>query len=172
MGEIEMTSQVFEWVSPTVTQHVALALLHFLWQGALVAVAVAAMPGFAGEGGSKATAGSPLVRFALQAFFWLWVVGVAVLSLWHIAAWVLSQRFRRHGTTATAEVLDMVRKICRQLEIRRAIAVRQTVEAAAPMVIGWIKPVLVLPMSVLTGLSSAELEAVLAHELAHIRRHD
>ena len=104
--------------------------------------------------------------------FWLWVVGVAVLSLWHIAAWILSQRFRRHGTTATAEVLDMVRKISQRLGIRRVIAVRQTVEAAAPMVIGWIKPVLVLPMSVLMGLSAAELEAVLAHELAHIRRHD
>ena len=41
-----------------------------------------------------------------------------------------------------------------------------------PTVIGWMKPVILLPASALAGLSPAQLEAILAHELAHIRRHD
>jgi hypothetical protein len=41
-----------------------------------------------------------------------------------------------------------------------------------PIVVGWIRPTLIVPAAVLGGLSPSELEAVLAHELAHIRRHD
>jgi beta-lactamase regulating signal transducer with metallopeptidase domain len=42
----------------------------------------------------------------------------------------------------------------------------------APTVIGFLKPVILLPTSALTGLSMQQLELLLAHELAHIRRHD
>ena len=41
-----------------------------------------------------------------------------------------------------------------------------------PTVIGWLKPVVLLPASALAALSPQQLEAILAHELAHIRRHD
>jgi hypothetical protein len=41
-----------------------------------------------------------------------------------------------------------------------------------PTVIGWLRPVILLPASTLTGLSAAQIEALLAHELAHIRRYD
>jgi TonB family protein len=41
-----------------------------------------------------------------------------------------------------------------------------------PTVIGWLRPVVLVPVSCFTGLSSAQIEAILSHELAHIRRHD
>ena len=41
-----------------------------------------------------------------------------------------------------------------------------------PTVIGWLRPVVLLPVSCLTGLSPEQIEAVLCHELAHVRRHD
>src|SRR5205085_6589248 len=41
-----------------------------------------------------------------------------------------------------------------------------------PTAIGFMKPVILLPASTLTGLAPAQIEAILAHELAHIRRHD
>ncbi len=273
-----MTGQLFQWVSPNVTQYVALALLHFLWQGALLAAAVAiilrllrddlapstdaepsasrphsranaryavACAGLlvmavlpvvnvflveptsdavarepyassdwnpqvgpaatgtrqdisltgsfsfdapAGEaaidclsidartasagGPGTAPSYSPWLRLILQLVFWVWLAGVAFLSAWHGAAWSLSQRFRRAGKPATSDILDKVKSITRQLGLRRAIAVRQSAEMMAPVVIGWIKPVLILPMSLVTHLSPAQFEAVLAHELAHIRRLD
>jgi len=122
-----------------------------------------------------AVAPSPAPRAhasVLQWFFWIWLVGVALLSAWHAAAWALSQMLRRRGVTPSDDVLALVGRIARRLRIRRAVVVRQTLKAAAPMVIGWLKPALVLPASILTGLTPSELEAVLAHELAHVRRHD
>ena len=40
------------------------------------------------------------------------------------------------------------------------------------MVVGWLRPVILLPLAAVTGLSASQLETILAHELAHIRRHD
>ena len=40
------------------------------------------------------------------------------------------------------------------------------------MVVGFVKPLILIPSSVLTNLSGAELQAVIAHELAHLRRYD
>jgi hypothetical protein len=48
----------------------------------------------------------------------------------------------------------------------------QSTRAAVPMVVGWLRPVVLVPTAALTGLSTAQLRAVLAHELAHIKRHD
>jgi hypothetical protein len=41
-----------------------------------------------------------------------------------------------------------------------------------PSLIGWLRPVVLLPASALTGLTPRQIEAILAHELAHVRRHD
>ena len=41
-----------------------------------------------------------------------------------------------------------------------------------PTVVGWLRPAVILPVAALANLSPAQVEAVLAHELAHIRRHD
>ena len=40
------------------------------------------------------------------------------------------------------------------------------------MVIGWLRPVILLPLAMLAGLTPGQLESILAHELAHVRRHD
>ncbi len=44
--------------------------------------------------------------------------------------------------------------------------------ATVPFVVGWLRPVVLVPAALLTGLHPAEVEAIFAHELAHIRRHD
>jgi len=48
----------------------------------------------------------------------------------------------------------------------------ESAEAVTPMLTGVLKPMIVLPARVITGLGSAEIEAILAHELAHLARHD
>ena len=42
----------------------------------------------------------------------------------------------------------------------------------APAVIGWVRPVILVPVAALSSLTIAQVDAILAHELAHIRRHD
>ena len=65
-----------------------------------------------------------------------------------------------------------VRVLARSLGMEQAVAVVESFEVAVPMVVGILRPVILLPSSTHAGLRPDELEAVLLHELAHIRRRD
>ena len=65
-----------------------------------------------------------------------------------------------------------LRRLCGQLRIRRPVRLLESALVDVPMVIGWLRPVILLPASALSGLTPQQLEAIIAHELAHIRRHD
>ena len=56
--------------------------------------------------------------------------------------------------------------------VRRAVALLESARVEVPMVVGWLRPAILVPVAALSGLTALELEAILAHELAHIRRHD
>ena len=62
--------------------------------------------------------------------------------------------------------------LARQLHIRRPVRLLESASVAVPTVIGWLRPVVLMPASALAGLSPEQVQAILAHELAHIRRHD
>ena len=66
----------------------------------------------------------------------------------------------------------MALRLARRLHLTRRISLLESRLVDVPTVVGWIKPVVLLPVSALAGLSAEQLEAILAHELAHIRRHD
>ncbi len=59
-----------------------------------------------------------------------------------------------------------------RLGIKKAIALFESALVRSPMAIGWLKPVILLPIGLVNQLSPAEVEAILAHELAHIARRD
>ncbi len=110
---------------------------------------------------------------SLPWFVVTWFAGVLCLSIWHILGWSLSQRLRHQATDdVPARVKRVVQRLCRRLRISRVVGIRLCAWTTAPMQVGWLKPIVLTPACVLTGLSSSELEAVLIHELAHIRRHD
>ena len=60
----------------------------------------------------------------------------------------------------------------RRLHIGRAVRLLESTSVSVPTVIGWLRPVVLLPASAMAGLAPNQMEAILAHELAHIRRHD
>src|SRR5438045_8014050 len=62
--------------------------------------------------------------------------------------------------------------LARRLRVSRPIRVLQSAAVQVPAVIGWLRPVILLPASALTGLTPLQLDALLAHELAHVRRYD
>jgi len=102
-----------------------------------------------------------------------WLVGVFALSLWHLGGWAQLQRLKRRMVEPVAEELRAkADTLAKRLGISRAVAVVQSALVQVPTVIGWLKPMVLLPAGALTGLSAGQLEALLAHELAHIRRHD
>ncbi|MEJ7617170.1 MAG: M56 family metallopeptidase [Pyrinomonadaceae bacterium] len=63
-------------------------------------------------------------------------------------------------------------RLARHLDISRRVGVYQSTLVQVPTTIGWLRPVVLVPESAFASLSAPQLEAILAHELTHIRRHD
>ena len=102
-----------------------------------------------------------------------WCLGVAVLSVHSLGGWLLAQRIKRSGLRSAAEDLERaVERLCGELAVSRPVRLCVSVLVDVPTVIGWLRPVVLLPAGALVGLSAAQLELVLAHELAHVRRYD
>lgn len=73
---------------------------------------------------------------------------------------------------APAELHPLLQRLQTRLGIQRTVRLLNSARVQAPIVIGWMRPAILLPIGCLTGMSTLQIEAVLAHELAHIRRHD
>ena len=102
-----------------------------------------------------------------------WVVGVILCSLRPILGWRMLRRLRREGVSSVSEeVQATVGRLSKQLGLRHVVHVMQSTLIKVPIVVGYLRPVILLPVSLLTSMPPAQLEAILAHELAHIRRHD
>ncbi|HEV3021181.1 MAG TPA: M56 family metallopeptidase, partial [Pirellulales bacterium] len=101
-----------------------------------------------------------------------WCAGVVVLSLRLAMGIVGVERAKRTGARPAAAIDATVAALTRRLRVSRPVRVLQSTLAEVPTTIGWLRPYILLPASAMTGLSTSELEAVLAHELAHVRRHD
>ena len=103
----------------------------------------------------------------------VWFMGMAALSLRLVTAWYLAGRLCRRGTRPiSSQWRGRVRTLASRLRVTRPVRVLESRLVRVPAVIGWCRPVLLLPVSALAGLSTVQLEAIIAHELAHIRRHD
>jgi|GEM_PF-1835040 len=102
-----------------------------------------------------------------------WLAGVFGLSAWHLGGWAQLQRLRRRMTRKTEAPLHAaLMELAERLGVRRAVTLLESAVVEVPTVVGWLRPVILLPASALTGLNPDQLRAILAHELAHIRRYD
>ena len=102
-----------------------------------------------------------------------WLIGVSLLSLRLAGSWFQILRLKRKGTrTLLPSLLEQARRLSRQLGIRRTVLLLESSRTAVPCLIGYLRPVILLPPSAITGLSPEQLETILLHELAHVRRHD
>ncbi|MBC7891716.1 MAG: M48 family metalloprotease [Sphingobacteriaceae bacterium] len=102
-----------------------------------------------------------------------WLAGVGVLAARLLGGWALVQRWARRSARPVAASwqtsLDQMRQ---SLGLQRAVSLLETARVSVPMTVGWLKPVVLLPLGLLSGLSPRQIEAILAHELAHVSRHD
>ncbi len=103
----------------------------------------------------------------------LWLVGVVLLSSRLLLQWLYAERFKRkHTQRVSAELQQHLRVLALRLRVSRPVQLLESSLVDVPTVIGFMKPVILLPASALTGLSVGQLGSLLAHELAHVRRHD
>jgi GWxTD domain-containing protein len=107
---------------------------------------------------------------------------------WVLAAWFTGTTFllcrlniglivaRRMKSIAVQpvgiELQRLFHNLRRRLGVVRSVSLMNSALVQVPTVIGWLRPAVLLPVECLTGLSTIQIEAIFAHELAHIRRHD
>lgn len=157
------------------------------WLGLLaVAPLITALVVWQGPTGALALPGSaalPLPAFAANEVAWisrlaplwvaLWLAGVSVLSLRLLRNWHQTEQLTQRGCHPLGGEWDQrLAMLARQLGVSRSVRLVESVVVSVPTVIGWLKPVILIPSSALLGLSQRQLELVVAHELAHIARLD
>jgi len=103
----------------------------------------------------------------------IWLAGVFAFYLRGLASWMAARRLRRVGVCSVTEVwrarVDALRG---RLFLSRPVVLLESSLAEVPVVIGYFRPLILMPVGLLAGLPTAQVEAILLHELAHIRRYD
>jgi len=116
---------------------------------------------------------SELLESSLPYLVLGWLLGVFGLSLWHLGGWAQLQRLREKMVKQVDDSLSATMyRLSDRLGVKRAVQLLESALVQVPTVVGWLRPVILLPASAMTGLTTEQLEALLAHELAHVRRYD
>jgi len=103
----------------------------------------------------------------------LWLCGVLVIYVRTLTSFWWVQRLRRRGVCATASFwLNELARLKALLRVSRPVQLLESSLAEMPLVLGHFRPLILVPAGFLAGLPPEQLEAILLHELAHIRRHD
>ncbi len=101
-----------------------------------------------------------------------WLVGMVLLSarlaggLWYL------ERLRHHRACPLPAWEATTAALAARLRLRRPVLVVASGLAKVPMVIGHLKPLILLPVALISSFPPEQIEAIIAHELAHVRRHD
>ncbi|HZU28766.1 MAG TPA: M56 family metallopeptidase [Bryobacteraceae bacterium] len=102
----------------------------------------------------------------------VWAAGVLICALRLILSARYASSLRRAGEPAGTSLIDTASRLARHMKVMRPVRVLMSAVVDSPAVIGFLRPAILVPAASLVSLSAGQLEAVLAHELAHIRRHD
>jgi len=103
----------------------------------------------------------------------LWFTGVLYFSAQTLRDWIGVRKLLREGTVETEVQLQLaLERLKQQLGVQLAIRLMASTRVAVPLAVGWLRPVILIPVSVISRLPQDQLEMILAHELGHIRRFD
>lgn len=103
----------------------------------------------------------------------LWLLGMVIFTLRFLGGLAYTQRLRyHHNTPMSFEMEEVLNEIKINLGIKQKVQLVESSLINVPMVIGYLKPLILMPLGIANCLSINEIEAILAHELAHIKRYD
>jgi beta-lactamase regulating signal transducer with metallopeptidase domain len=122
------------------------------------------LPDGAARGG-----GAPLLLWVVA----IWLAGATAFWIRMLGGWILAERLRsslvRRASGEWQQALDRLKT---RLRVSRPVQLLVSSLVQAPVVVGWLRPAVLVPVGALAGLPADQVEALLLHELAHIRRHD
>ena len=111
-----------------------------------------------------------------QSLFWIavsWIVGATLFSLRTILGWVHVQKLRAACSKKLSQpVADIARRTLKRFPVSQTVEFAVSKQITVPTAIGILRPIVLFPVSALTELSPEQLELIIVHELAHIRRQD
>ena len=109
----------------------------------------------------------------INVIFMAWLLFFVLKSLKMISGLIYIQRIRTYKVHAVADEFKLkIAEFSRQIGVTRAVNLLQSELVKVPVAVGWLKPVILLPMGIILQLPAEQLESILWHELAHIRRRD
>ena len=98
-----------------------------------------------------------------------WGLGVVLCSLRPLVGWYTQRKLTRVGVTPVPEAVEAsVARLSARLCLRQSVRVLESSLAQMPLVAGYLRPVILLPISLAANIPVTQVEAILAHELAHV----
>ncbi len=103
----------------------------------------------------------------------VWLVGLVIFFLKMLGGLLYIQRLKTRMASPLPKIWqERMAWLTEELGIARPVRLLESALVKAPMVVGWLKPVVLFPLGAVNNLAPSQVEAILAHELAHIARHD
>lgn len=102
-----------------------------------------------------------------------WLIGMSVFALRFLGGLAYVQRLKyQYHRPVDAKFALLLNQIQQKMQLKQVVSLVESTKIRVPMTIGHLKPIVLLPAGALLALSPTQIEAVLAHELAHIKRND
>jgi bla regulator protein blaR1 len=139
---------------------------------ASTAAAALALPDFVVSAQTAPAASSPGFEALMPWLVAAWFLGASIIGLRAFAHWRRLAWLVRNAAIPLADCSDVLIKLCRRFGVARPIRLLGSLAVDTPMLIGWLRPVILLPISMLSGFTPQQIELIIAHELGHVRRWD
>jgi len=101
-----------------------------------------------------------------------WILGSILFFLRFTGGYLYLKKVVKNSSRENSKLIDVFKRLNKRYGIHRKIDIRESINITTPMVVGYLKPIILFPIGLVNQLSTSEIEAILAHELAHIKRHD
>jgi len=102
----------------------------------------------------------------------VWILGSVLFLLRIVGGYTYLRKLVGEAEYEEEKIAKKLNKLKRSFMIKRDLILKTSERISTPMVIGFVRPVILFPVGLVNQLSSEEVLAILAHELAHIKRHD
>jgi GWxTD domain-containing protein len=118
----------------------------------------------------------PAKFHAAELLPWLtpfWIAGVILFHLHTLASWLAARRLRHRGVCYAADPWQQrLTQLRDRVRLSTPVALLESSLARVPFVVGYLRPVILVPVGLLACMPALQIEAILLHELAHVRRRD
>jgi GWxTD domain-containing protein len=102
-----------------------------------------------------------------------WITGVWLFCLLRLVSWISVRKLRSRGVCCVSEFWqNKLAQLSTRMKVTRQVQLLESCLADFPLVLGHLRPVILIPVGLFSGLTVEQIETILLHELAHIRRHD